>query len=100
MNWKISFALAALAASGAAYAQNVARPDPADPKTAAMDRPYESAFKDYRPYREAEVGRWREANEEMGRIGGHRGHVPGQGTGHATPVKPAAPAPKGHGGHK
>ena len=84
-------------AASAVLAQ--ARPDPSDPKAAVKDRPYESAFKDYRPYREPEVARWREANEEMGRIGGHVGHVPGQGAGQAAP-KPATPAHKGHGGHK
>lgn len=98
MDWKISFALAALAAASAANAQNAARPDPADPRAATKSRPYESAFKDYRPYREAEVARWREANEEMGRLGGHQGHLP-QAAGTAKPgPKPAAGG--GHGSHK
>lgn len=91
---RTAVALATLVAAGA-FAQAPARPDPADPKTAAFARPaYQSAFKDYRPHKEAEAGRWRESNEEMGRLRGHIGHVPGS-------VAPAAsPASKsGHGAH-
>ena len=81
--------------AGSAAAQTAARPDPADPNAAAPKRPYESVFKDYRPYVDPEVARWRQSNEEMGRLGGHVGHVPkAQG---ATP-KPAAQG--GHGSHK
>ena len=85
--------------AGSAAAQNPAQPDPADAKTSVPARPYESAFKDYRPYADAEVVRWREINEEMGRLGGHVGHLPKSPD--AT-TKPAAKAPahSGHGGHK
>jgi hypothetical protein len=76
-------------ACGIAAAQATARPDPADPKAAALARPHESAFKGYRPYVEPEVARWREANEEMGRLNGHIGHVPG-----SVPPRGAAAAPK------
>lgn len=94
----IAFMLAASVA-GSAVAQITARPDPADPKAATPARPaYESAFKGYRPHSDPEVARWRESNEEMGRLKGHVGHVPGA----VPPV--AAPAQKpgsaGHGGHK
>jgi len=87
------FALAALVA-GSAAAQAPARPDPADPKAGA--RAYESAFKGYRPYNDPELVRWREANEEMGRLNGHIGHVPGSvpphgGTAAAKPPAPSAP---------
>ena len=85
----------AACAVGSVSAQTAARPDPADPKAAVPARPYEPAFKDYRPYVDPEVARWRQSNEEMGRLGGHVGHVPKpQG---ATP-KPAAQG--GHGSHK
>jgi len=89
----------AVCAAGSAAAQTTARPDPADPKAAVPARAYESAFKDYRPYADPNVARWRQSNEEMGRLGGHVGHVPRE-TG-AT-AKPGAkqPAPAGHGGHK
>ena len=93
---KTSFLLAAFIA-GSAAAQAPARPDPADPKAAVSSRPYESAFEDYRPYVDPEVARWRESNEEMGRLGGHIGHVPG-----SVPPRGVAPQsakPPAHTGH-
>lgn len=91
----IAFALAAAVATGAS-AQGTARPDPADPKAAALSRPaYESAFKDYRPHTDPEVGRWRESNEEMGRLKGHVGHVPG-----AVPPGAASAQKPGSAGHR
>ena len=72
---------------------------PVDPKAPAPAVVYESAFKDYRPYVDPEIARWREVNDEVGRLKGHVGHVPQQ---PASPVKPAAKsaAPSGHGAHK
>jgi hypothetical protein len=90
----LCFMLAACVAGGAA-AQTAARPDPADPKAAVPARPYESAFKGYRPYVDPEVTRWRQSNEEVGRLGGHVGHVP---KAQGPAVKPAAQG--GHGSHK
>jgi hypothetical protein len=84
----IAFALAALFA-GALAAQQPARPDPADPKAAVPAQRYESVFKTYRPYIDPELARWREANEEVRRVGGHVGHVPKA----AQQGKPAAKAP-------
>jgi hypothetical protein len=100
MQGRLLSALAALAAAGASAAQNPARPDPAEPKRATTARPaYESAFRDYRPYADPDVGRWRESNEEMGRLRGHAGHVPGSvppaARGTDAPAKPAT-----HGSHK
>jgi len=94
----ICFMLAACAA-GSAIAQTAARPDPADPKAAAPARPYVSAFNDYRPYVDPDVARWRQSNEEMGRLGGHVGHVP---KAQEPSAKRAAtpPAQGGHGSHK
>ena len=38
--------------------------------------PYRSALDAYRPYRADEPLRdWREVNEEIGRLGGHMGHL-------------------------
>ena len=92
------FALSACFA-GSAAAQTATRPDPADPKAAVPARTYESVFKDYRPYADPEIVRWRQANDDMGRLGGHVGHVPRES---GPTVKPGAkpPAPAGHGGHK
>jgi len=94
------FSLATIVAGNAA-AQNTARPDPADPKAAVLERPYESAFKDYRPYSDPDIVRWRDSNSEVGRLGGHAGHVP-RASGAGAPAKPAAksPAPTDHGAHK
>jgi hypothetical protein len=72
---KSVFMLAAAFAAGAAAGQS-SRPDPADPKAAVKAPPRESAFRDYRPWAEAELARWREVNEEVRRLGGHPGHVP------------------------
>ena len=91
------FTLAAIVA-GSTAAQIPARPDPADPKVAVPARPYESAFKDYRRYADPEVARWRQSNDDMGRLGGHMGHLPRE----TGPTQPGAkpPAPPSHGGHK
>lgn len=85
--------------AGSAAAQATARPDPADPNAAVPKRPYESVFKDYRPYVDSDVASWRQSNEEMGRLGGHVGHVP---KAQGPTAKPAAkpPAQGGHGSHK
>jgi len=71
--------------AGAVAAQQNARPDPADPRASAPARAYDSAFKDYRTYSDPDLARWREANEEVGRLGGH--------VGHAGRVKPAPKPP-------
>lgn len=36
---------------------------------------YRSVLADYVPYREAEMTDWRTANDTVGRLGGHMGHV-------------------------
>ncbi len=92
------FLLAGILAGNAA-AQGPVRPDPSEPKAAARAPTYESAFKDYRPYVDPEIARWREVNQEVGRLNGHVGHVPQQS---GAAVKPGAkpPAQAGHGGHK
>ena len=97
MRKSICFALAACYA-GSAIAQAAVRPDPSDPKASAPVRPYVSTFEGYRPYADPEIARWRAVNEEMGRLKGHAGHVPGTGsskTGAATPTEPPADARHG-----
>lgn len=89
----IAFALAATVA-GAAAAQSAAKLDPADPKARVPTVEHRSVFEGYRRYAEPEVSGWREANEEVGRVGGHVGmHRQGGAT------KPA-PKPPAHGEHK
>lgn len=69
--------LAALAA-GNAPAQEAKRPDPADPKAKAPAPVYRSAFEGYRPLEEPKRVPWREANEEVERVGGHLGILRGK----------------------
>lgn len=82
---KTLFALAAAFAAGAAAEQN-AQPHPAEPTAAVKANAYESPLKDYRPWSEPELARWREVNEEVRRLGGHPGHVP-----QSAPPRGAAP---------
>ena len=64
--------LAALAA-GAAVAQSGARPDPADPNARVPETAYRSAFDGYRNHALSKQAPWRDANQEVGRVGGHVG---------------------------
>jgi hypothetical protein len=64
--------LAALAA-GAAVAQSGARPDPADPNARVPETAYRSAFEGYRNHELSRQTPWRDANEAVGRVGGHVG---------------------------
>jgi hypothetical protein len=64
--------LAALAA-GTASAQSGARPDPADPDARVPETAYRSAFDGHRNHELSKQIPWREANEEVGRAGGHVG---------------------------
>jgi hypothetical protein len=64
--------LAALAA-GNAGAQSAARPDPADPAARVPETAYRSAFDGYQKHELSRQVPWREANDEVSRIGGHVG---------------------------
>lgn len=44
---------------------------------------YRSVLADFAPYREAERADWRAANDTVGRLGGHMGHVQPQDPGPA-----------------
>jgi len=96
---KTRYFMLALCVAGSAAAQTPARSDPADPKSAASARPYESAFRDYRPYVDPDTSRWREVNDQVGTLKGHTGHVPQQ-SGAAAKPGAKAPAQGGHGDHK
>ena len=89
MHRTVILALLALIAGGVA-AQQKTRPDPADPSARSPSPAYTSAFEAYRPYVAPALAPWRETNGEMGRLGGHSGHVAG-----SAPARgPAATAPK------
>ena len=52
-----------------------AKPMGAQPETQALPA-YRSPLSEYRPYRVDEPLRpWKDANAEVGRLGGHRGHL-------------------------
>ncbi len=74
-----------------------AEPSPSE-KSAPPVRAYVPAFDGYRPLIDEPMRPWRDANEEMGRLGGHIGHIGNEaGTpAHSAPGeagKPARPAP-------
>ena len=62
-----------------------------------------SAFADYRPLEESKVGSWREANDNVGRIGGWRNYAreasaalkAEAAAAAAAASRPASPAPAG-----
>ena len=81
------FPLAAVAAGAAAQDR------PADPAATAPALKYESAFADYRPYREEKLAPWRDLNDEVGRVGGHVGMFRGGQTNESTKPGPATDGP-------
>lgn len=98
MNYRIAATLAALAAAGAALAQEPRRAGPAEASANAPNSRYDSVFTGYRRYQDEPIAPWREANDEMRRLGGHVGHVPGTAT-PSVPAPGAAPKPAPHHGH-
>lgn len=85
------------------------RMDAADPKVALPPLVYSSALQGYRPNVEVEVGSWKDANDNVGRVGGWRVYakearqpdVAAPDAGASAPARPdAKPMPAGHAGHK
>lgn len=63
-----------------------AAPPAADPARVPRTPPaHVSAFDGYRAWREPTLVPWKRANDEVGRLGGHAGHLRGD-----TPTAPAA----------
>ena len=84
-----SFAVLSLTA--AAQPAN-AQLDPADSEARIPLISYQSAFTSYRPSSDAQEPPdkvWRATNEEMGKLGGHAGHMATE----EKPTKPATPEP-------
>jgi hypothetical protein len=102
----VVISLAFLGAS-VAQGQTDAPRDPSDPRIAAPPPQYRSTFADYQPYREPEVGNWRQANEEVQSADAHDGHEAKSEAEGKPPPKPAAgssempskPPAGGHAGH-
>lgn len=76
--------------------------DPGDPGAAVPPVEYRSAFSRYRPNVEAEVGSWREKNDDVRRIGGWRvygreaivdSNAAEKPSGDARPARDVAPQP-------
>ena len=74
--------------------------DPTDAKAPAQPLRYQSAFGDYKPWRDIKPGSWRELNESVapapGKTGGHAGHTPAAQPAAPKASAPAAPAHHGH----
>jgi hypothetical protein len=82
-----AFAAIAVALALAAPAGAQSRPRPDDPAVKTPPPPHASAYEGYRPFREEDVAPWREVNDEVGRLGGHSGHMGKD----AAPPPPAQP---------
>ena len=98
---------AVLIALGAAASASAQQPGaPAAAASAARDLSYRSALEGYQRFSDQKPGSWRDANDNVGRIGGWRAYAKeAQGAGApqpaAAPPDGAAPAsaPASHSGH-
>jgi len=85
------------------------QPDPSDPNAAVAPTKYRSAFDGFRNHSAVNVESWKDANENVGRIGGWREYLkeahqpastgPAVKPGQATPKDNAPPALPKHHGH-
>ena len=87
----------ALAASAAAQTPSAGvqprlRPDDPAVKTPPPAPP--SAFAGYRPFLDEPSPPWREVNDEVGRLGGHMGHMKGEAESATPQVAPGSAAPE------
>jgi hypothetical protein len=83
-------------AFGIALAQPAAKSRTAPAPSAPV---YRSAFDSYRPWRADEPSAdWRQANQEMGQLGGHAGHLRGAPPSPSTSSSTTKPSPKPSGG--
>lgn len=93
-----------------------AKPDPFDAQASVPAAVYESAFTQYRAQPQQRLSSWKEANDEVSRIGGWRSYAreaaeaaPASASASApapardpasAPAGPAKPSPKGSGAHQ
>jgi len=73
----------------AAAQQSAPRSGPADPAAPASAFHYDSAFSNYRGFRESPLAPWRDVNDEVARVGGHVGILRSQ-SGGREQVVPSA----------
>ena len=88
MQIRLFCAVAASLATSVSTAQDGRHSGPADPSAAVPTLRYESAFAGYRRHADEKPLSWREANEEVHRLGGHVGHVPLGAARKGTPPQP------------
>jgi hypothetical protein len=62
---------------------------PPRPMAPAEPPAYVSALADYKPWRDTAPAPWKRVNDDVGRLGGHMGHLRGD----AAPPKGDKPAP-------
>ena len=104
---------ASTTAKSASSSAALVRPDPLDTNAAVLPLVYRSMFEGYRPNAEAALGAWKDANDNVGRVGGWRVYArqarqpeaPEAATAADIPAsgaatQPAAMPPAGHTGHK
>ena len=83
-----------------ALAATPAWADSHPPKEAIPETCYQSAFADYKPFKDETLYDWSQVNDEMGRLRGHMGHLEtGQAAGQPTHEhgKPAERTPQASG---
>lgn len=85
------FALPASAEPVAAPVAPAGRADPSAPRAPVPPLHYRSAFSDYRPLTDGKLG-WRQANDEVGRIGGWRTYAREANAPEAPALSPAPAA--------
>lgn len=109
MSLSRTIVMAALIVPPLAGAAQPAAPDPADARAAAPAVQYDSPFRSYLPFAAADEPTpdrgWRDANRDVGELGGHAGHMREQQRASAPPA-PVSPSPSsgppvrgGHGRH-
>lgn len=71
----IAATITALSTASWVWAQSPTSSTPHDDSAPISTIEYRSAFNGYQPQRNLELQSWRDVNDEMGRLGGHVGHV-------------------------
>ncbi len=89
---KITITLLAGTLSCAAVASNpgAASPDPRDPRAAVPPLKYESALRGHSATQDVPLARWRDANDSVGALGGHAGHLKSANPARLPPADPGA----------
>ena len=93
----LTLALAPGFAAASGHGAAPMRPDPANAQATVPPLEHRSTFGAYRGMTDESVGVWREANDQVGRIGGWRVYAREAEGAAAPPTAPAnRPAPGGH----